>query len=492
MNNSTRVMMRVLIPALVLVFAAGTLRAQDPVEAAPNKCKVLIENEDSIVQAHLSQDSPFVDDDSDQTFVVRPSGIDDTDALNAAFEGGVAAGPGSTVRLLAGTYRVTRPILIRSFQGCWRGAGVGKTVIIVGGVGGAPFPVGDFSRDPGSPNDPPWKKSSVFFFTQRVGGAPTDLHLSGISFRVTGTSELWQQPGFPVTWNSIANLITLSEPRPGVATPVGGQARVDVSDVEVTGEIIAGLPFFPVIENLFDFINAQKTVSLNEKPFAVKLQVARSSFLLVDRVVLLIGLVDSQATIRNNVARRGSNAFNFIDLQRSSVVLSENDVQTQVFMFIQQVDPPLEPSSFQVDHNKIQTGFLTDFWPSDAIFVDDFGEEAFGQKSSNIKIEHNEFQQDTQPLFGLPTMDLDILIEGVDSDGLIVRHNEISGSFKQSAILLGADPTTVNKNALIQGNNLEDVKAGVASIWLGPGSSNNRVLNNHVTVLDQGTGNLIR
>src|SRR5260370_4831905 len=101
MNNSTRVMMRVPIP-LVLVFAAGTLWAQDPKEVAQNKCKVLIENEDSIVQAHLSQDSPFVDDDSDKTFVVRPSGSDDTDALNAAFEGGVGAGPGSTVQLLAG------------------------------------------------------------------------------------------------------------------------------------------------------------------------------------------------------------------------------------------------------------------------------------------------------------------------------------------------------------------------------------------------------
>ncbi len=45
MKSSARVMMGVLIPAFVLIFAAGTLRAQDPVTVAPNNFKVLFENE---------------------------------------------------------------------------------------------------------------------------------------------------------------------------------------------------------------------------------------------------------------------------------------------------------------------------------------------------------------------------------------------------------------------------------------------------------------
>ncbi len=45
MKNSPSVVMGVLIPAFVLIFAGGTLRAQDPVKVAPNNFRVLLENE---------------------------------------------------------------------------------------------------------------------------------------------------------------------------------------------------------------------------------------------------------------------------------------------------------------------------------------------------------------------------------------------------------------------------------------------------------------
>ena len=45
MKNARYVGMQVLFAALVLVFAAGTAMAQDPVKVAPNNFKVLLEND---------------------------------------------------------------------------------------------------------------------------------------------------------------------------------------------------------------------------------------------------------------------------------------------------------------------------------------------------------------------------------------------------------------------------------------------------------------
>src|SRR5713226_3181761 len=54
MKNSRRVGMVVLFAALVLVFAAATARAQDPVKVAPDHYKVLLENDHArVLDAHL-------------------------------------------------------------------------------------------------------------------------------------------------------------------------------------------------------------------------------------------------------------------------------------------------------------------------------------------------------------------------------------------------------------------------------------------------------
>lgn len=61
-------------------------------------------------------------------FVVNPGGGDDTPALQQAFEDAKAAGPGSVVQLVVGTYHLNF-IEIREFFGTFRGAGKGVTVI---------------------------------------------------------------------------------------------------------------------------------------------------------------------------------------------------------------------------------------------------------------------------------------------------------------------------------------------------------------------------
>ena len=63
-----------------------------------------------------------------RTFVVAPSGSDDTAALQQAFDAAVAAGPGSVVKLTAGKF-YTNEILVDGFDGCFTGAGMHRTVI---------------------------------------------------------------------------------------------------------------------------------------------------------------------------------------------------------------------------------------------------------------------------------------------------------------------------------------------------------------------------
>ncbi|WP_319227702.1 hypothetical protein [Draconibacterium orientale] len=63
-----------------------------------------------------------------QVFQVMPSGGDDTQALQDAFDAAMAAGHGSVVQLCEGEYHLGF-IEIRDFYGCMKGAGKDKTII---------------------------------------------------------------------------------------------------------------------------------------------------------------------------------------------------------------------------------------------------------------------------------------------------------------------------------------------------------------------------
>ena len=66
---------------------------------------------------------------SPKTFYVPYTGKHDyTTKVQKAFNHAVKAGPGSTVQLGAGTF-YTNTILVRNFDGCFKGAGEGQTTI---------------------------------------------------------------------------------------------------------------------------------------------------------------------------------------------------------------------------------------------------------------------------------------------------------------------------------------------------------------------------
>jgi hypothetical protein len=59
---------------------------------------------------------------------VPPTGIDDTANLQSAFDEATAAGAGTTVQLMEGTY-YTRQLVVNNFQGTFVGAGAEQTVL---------------------------------------------------------------------------------------------------------------------------------------------------------------------------------------------------------------------------------------------------------------------------------------------------------------------------------------------------------------------------
>ncbi|MFW9942613.1 MAG: NosD domain-containing protein [Candidatus Thorarchaeota archaeon] len=104
---------------------------------------------------------------ANEYFIVIPSGGDDTENIQNAFDAAVAAGPGSTV-LLMGEQFYTNAIYVENFHGTFKGIGKGFTKIdVVRGVD---------PTDPGvSGPDGPY----LFTF---AGG---DVCISGLSFDIT-------------------------------------------------------------------------------------------------------------------------------------------------------------------------------------------------------------------------------------------------------------------------------------------------------------------
>src|SRR5271165_3391865 len=63
-----------------------------------------------------------------RTLTVLPTGVDDTANLQCAFDSASASGPGATVQLVEGTYKI-RQIVVTNFVGAFIGAGAKKSLL---------------------------------------------------------------------------------------------------------------------------------------------------------------------------------------------------------------------------------------------------------------------------------------------------------------------------------------------------------------------------
>ena len=115
---------------------------------------------------------------------------DDTAALQQAFDAAVAAGPGSVVKLTKGKF-YTNEIVVDGFDGCFKGAGMDRTVIdTLRGLDPA-LPGVKLAMDPDDEDVPLAGWTSLIAFVR------SDVRVADMSFDITAEQpcELWDGLG---------------------------------------------------------------------------------------------------------------------------------------------------------------------------------------------------------------------------------------------------------------------------------------------------------
>ncbi len=169
-----------------------------------------------------------------QTFYVHPSGGNDTHNIQAAFNAAVKAGPGSTVQLGPGHF-YTDTIVVNGFDGYFKGAGEGRTVIdTVRGWNPSAAPLGPVTLDNSGNLVAPWP--SLYGF--EGGSVCVSDMTAAISDPTPGLG--WNNYGTPTT--ALGTVFQVTDERSATFTRVAvhdGAGDFDgfnvTSDIGITG-----------------------------------------------------------------------------------------------------------------------------------------------------------------------------------------------------------------------------------------------------------------
>ncbi len=154
------------------------------------------------------------------------SGVTDTVLIQTAFDNAVEH-RGSTVKLGPGTFYLNKEIVAVNFDGSFRGAGKGKTIIQ--NTEDHPFPL---LSDPIFGLDGPQHVgfAQMFLFyqdadTESTAHHPYTIKISDLTIHVVRESEAWQIPGWPDGW-----------PDPTSINPImtAGIARMEYVEGEIS------------------------------------------------------------------------------------------------------------------------------------------------------------------------------------------------------------------------------------------------------------------
>ncbi len=243
---------------------------------------------------------------SPKTFYVHPSGGNDTHNIQAAFNAAVKAGPGSTVELGAGHF-YTNTVLVKNFDGYFRGAGEGQTVI-------------DCLRglDPSLPGVT--VMPAIVYFPFLVGFDGGDVRASDMSFDITPfhPAEPWDN-GDPA---NLADLLM-------VTVLVTGNASSSFDHVSFTAgagndsgyDTDEGI----VVEGLGQLTNYVPTTLWETSGVD---SICGCSFTGPPDGVQVLGLTKGRATITGNVFDDSDFACMFNDSSASQVTVSHNQMSS--------------------------------------------------------------------------------------------------------------------------------------------------------------------
>ncbi|HEX2992064.1 MAG TPA: hypothetical protein VHO49_15370 [Anaerolineales bacterium] len=290
--------------------------------------------------------SDFVSQDG-QVILILPSGADDTDNIQCAFDLAVATGPGKQVTLAKGIFH-TSQIVVYNFHGTFSGAGAEKTRIYnVQDMYVTPV---DYYLEPPSATNP-WPSLFSFF-----DGA---YQIHDLSIFVTGTGTTpW------TIWG-------IDPPMTGLMFGIGvfgTHADVVVRDITMDGEL-QDSPTAPL--NLGNGVYMWGWNGDSNLPISGSLFIERSTFKTMHYGTPVANLLDVSATITQNTYVNTMFAMDGYDLEESSLVFTKNQVTFEEnngmphfgAVFYNSILPEITGSHFLFANNQFEGEVGIDFEP---------------------------------------------------------------------------------------------------------------------------------
>jgi hypothetical protein len=253
-----------------------------------------------------------------RTFRVLPTDVDDTDNIQCAFDQATLAGPGMTVRLVAGTY-VTRQIVIRDFEGAFRGEGPDVTIVT---NPEEPMPVARtrwYLAEPG--RERPWP---VLFTALHSAIAVSDA-----AFRIRGAAPLQGWTGgsecdTEATAPCVNDLAAVFFVGPDWSRPDRNQGSATFRRVVVEGERNGRL--WPEPGGSYFGYNAISGIYAFGNPLRGTLELSSSTVRTIYDAVQVEVLLHSRVSVRRNLFDDVGGAT-FADLAGSRLDFASNEVR---------------------------------------------------------------------------------------------------------------------------------------------------------------------
>lgn len=299
-------------------------------------------------------------------FLVRPNGVDDHDNLEWAL---MNANPGAIVRLISGTYKLGRQVVVPNFDGTLVGADAGQTTITsTDELNLELWEAPGGGRDQGRPKPPPFPRTAVdgapskpppgyflFYKTPLVPGEhPEDrasrIQVKNIRCRATSYAAPWMF-GDELLFLQIINSFDWNDPErapdttrqdvlisdvflDGYSSPIYGPFENGCSCVTVLGG--------PVLTSNYDLkgeardrdaFGTENGGLLSVTPAEGDVTIYRSRFKNCRNGPSVIGYKDGRITFeRIETDGCRSNCVHVYDLSNCEVVFRHNDLRSDPFL----------------------------------------------------------------------------------------------------------------------------------------------------------------
>jgi hypothetical protein len=398
-------------------------------------------------------------------FTVSPSGNYEDDSYNiqAALNSAVAYGPGCTVQLTEGTFYLKYFIDIDGFDGYFKGAGKQNTILTTHDKIDCSLPI----------------NASGNLFTFRHGY----VRMSDMTFQITDPEPTENLPDNDWWQGALPELIVVT------GDPL-------ISDDQNGSSFFNNVEFIGGPGNLFGYnVGGFLWIGSDGQNYFTGGNQKITKCLFQNAVNSVSNYMDNNSTwliggnaADGNIFKDSNWPLTIGEFCNSTAEISFNTFENfnwgAIFLsqgyFSDETTKSL--STFLVQHNNIVNNIEIEGW-ADGISIIDYPNYSGYGKTINAVVKSNQISNEGTEYFGG--------IFGFAADDIIVKNNKIWGDCVAGIYSgINGDETI---NWFMQANNVQNVEAMAAPIWLGEGTSYYVVIGgpNRTNVWDEGTNNTL-